>query len=88
MLLALCFYIALLLISNLGVAINSVVVALSVIGVPRISLAVRNFIRGISSREPVGSEDTVSTTLPVSSRRGTLFSIAIALLLVGGSLAK
>ena len=87
-LLALGFYIALVLVSNLGAGINNVVVALSVVGVPRISLAVRNVIRGGRCRKPADAEDTVSTTLPVSSKRGTPFSIAIALLVVGSLQAK
>ena len=87
-LLALGFYIALVVISNLGGGINNVVIALSVIGVPRISLAVRNVIRGTMGQKPADAQDTVSTTLPVSSWRGMLFSIAIALVVVGSLQAK
>lgn len=87
-LLAFGFYIAFVLVSNLSPGINNVVIALSVIGVPRASLAVRSIIRGIRGRNPAGAGGTGGTTLPLGSRRGMLFRIVIGLVIVGSLQAK
>ena len=87
-LLALGFYMALVLVSNLDSGINNVVIALSIIGVPRTSLAVRNIIRGIRGRNPAGAAEPGGTTPPLGSRREMLFSIFIGLLIVGSLQAK